>query len=1437
MNRRTRRAASTPRNEEYMDPLMRELVEEQMRSISNTRRERRVENNRQPVRSQRTQRVNIHPPDPQDVRERNKIIHELRNISERIRMMQTGLNTIIPRLRRGTDRTRQIARKELNSLNNRLLETFNQLQTLSRSYNFPPSLSHDVQELRRAITNTLDGIRHQTDEEIVIRGGSRREINNDNDNININQEVRELDERVNEAIEELSDYTTEDNISFSPIYERRNRDVRMRSIINTIIEGADNLCDPLHLIYRPWGDDEVLHNPTPDNIERMRLKRLLEEVVSITPCWNIVKRFSIAEDPRTEANFMRELLVRLLYILPHIPIQTDRSHFCFRIQTNQRWLYWYLTPDNALKVLKAVIFYINRMGEDFDNDPQNDGLVIGSDPVEVLIHQMPIIRQIQFSTLDVPPNDRVFKVHQSLATPSLVLNGERITKSIISTANRTRLRRIRQQLQLERESRIREISRTRVADERVERIINRQNNNNRNVALNGGFFPFFNNTEFDLRRYQIVHNEKELMDEHKIYKDNCFIYALRMSGKLDPSTIDDIAVFLKNRVVPLSKVSNVCKKFKILIRIYLPSGSIDRNFKSKIYGDKNSTIAIDLGCISKHYFLIEKIPVTNLYMKCRKDEGIMDRLRKACSRSKEEFLPGMRCQQQWRLKSINPIRQWNFNLERNSSRFISSLNLIYALVKDYQEQGTDEFRPIMFGDIIDLHLRLYRDLDRTKLDERLDYNPDICLKLMKSSDKTREETKPLIFYADFECCVCDENKRPLDRHIPFMCCLGGDLMDGVKTFIGEDAGRKVLDYICVNFSSLIQNRVVKRKGGEKEEKKEERKIIIYFHNLGYDLNFIAKYGIKSSMPRGRQVLQSQIRYNNVQFILKDSLALLPMKLSGIATSFKLPIEKEIFPYEYYTPSILSQSTYHPLGDVEDAVKCQNWDDRTKEGFLIALNKSRALRQGGKKFDLYQYASYYCVRDVEVLKEGLNRFRQEILRYFNLDCHDFVSICSLVHEYICQTVYYPPKDIFMLGGHVRQYIYKAVHGGRVMCRDNMMHHVEGEDLVDFDAVSLYPSAMARLETISGAPIPLKPEECTLEFLQRPEITAYVVDIIIYKVNRHLSFPLVIHKDPKTKKITNTNEGMISMTVCDIELEDLIRFQDIEFSICRGYYWTGQKNTKIQEVIRGIFNERVKLKKEDNPCQVVYKLIMNSIYGKTILKPIEHQLKFFNKDSSKYRIWLSNHTDYIERVDEVFDSNIVCVRTIKPIDEHYTYTLMGVRILAMSKRIMNEVMCLAEELGLHIYYQDTDSMHIAKRDIEILSREYQKRYHRELCGEKLGQFHPDFDKIKNDSTDIIADESYFIAKKCYIDRLRDAQGNTGFHIRMKGINKGCIDLMVNEEYEEDPLKLYDDLYHNKEITFDLAKGNVVFDVTKNFTVKSKESFLRKVKFNNPKAEGEM
>ena len=47
-------------------------------------------------------------------------------------------------------------------------------------------------------------------------------------------------------------------------------------------------------------------------------------------------------------------------------------------------------------------------------------------------------------------------------------------------------------------------------------------------------------------------------------------------------------------------------------------------------------------------------------------------------------------------------------------------------------------------------------------------------------------------------------------------------------------------------------------------------------------------------------------------------------------------------------------------------------------------------------------------------------------------------------------------------------------------------------------------------------------------------------------------------------------------------------------------------------------------------------------------------------------------------------------------------------------MNEVMCLAEDIGINIYITDTDSCHIDTKNIEPLAEAFKNKYNRELIG---------------------------------------------------------------------------------------------------------------------------
>ena len=72
---------------------------------------------------------------------------------------------------------------------------------------------------------------------------------------------------------------------------------------------------------------------------------------------------------------------------------------------------------------------------------------------------------------------------------------------------------------------------------------------------------------------------------------------------------------------------------------------------------------------------------------------------------------------------------------------------------------------------------------------------------------------------------------------------------------------------------------------------------------------------------------------------------------------------------------------------------------------------------------------------------------------------------------------------------------------------------------------------------------------------------------------------------------------------VGLEDLITFHDAEFEIIDGYYFNEGRNNNINQVINDLYDLRNKLNNEKNPAQMFINLLMNSMYGKTIIKPVE------------------------------------------------------------------------------------------------------------------------------------------------------------------------------------------------------------------------------------------
>ncbi len=158
-------------------------------------------------------------------------------------------------------------------------------------------------------------------------------------------------------------------------------------------------------------------------------------------------------------------------------------------------------------------------------------------------------------------------------------------------------------------------------------------------------------------------------------------------------------------------------------------------------------------------------------------------------------------------------------------------------------------------------------------------------------------------------------------------------------------------------------------------------------------------------------------------------------------------------------------------------------------------------------------------------------------------------------------------------------------------------------------------------------------------------------------------------------------------------------------------------------------------------------------------------------------------------------------------------------------MNEVMCLAFDLGCHVYYQDTDSIHIEADDLARLEESFNDKYGRELRGSNLGQFHSDFPTINGSNEIPHSIESYFIAKKIYIDKLQDSTNAIDYMIRGKGLTQESIKQAGKQK--GGLMNLYNALYDGEAVKFDLTANQPSFDMRKNFTVATRDSFIRQIK----------
>ena len=236
----------------------------------------------------------------------------------------------------------------------------------------------------------------------------------------------------------------------------------------------------------------------------------------------------------------------------------------------------------------------------------------------------------------------------------------------------------------------------------------------------------------------------------------------------------------------------------------------------------------------------------------------------------------------------------------------------------------------------------------------------------------------------------------------------------------------------------------------------------------------------------------------------------------------------------------------------------------------------------KTFDPIKYYRYYLKYDVLVLKEGLEVYKNKIYELTQLNLNTSLTISSLTNKYMHKNGAF--KDVYEVKGNLREFLSQAVTGGRVAVLPETKGKVIKKQLDDYDACSLYPSAISRMCKEIGVPTGAcqrikqnKTKKITKKYLDK--FKYYVTKINIKKINKKQQIPF-IHKRETGKSIQYINEvpkeGMLTI-IDKITLEDYIKFHDIEYDIIDGVYWNDGTNKTMGLLIDKLYNDRLKEKK--------------------------------------------------------------------------------------------------------------------------------------------------------------------------------------------------------------------------------------------------------------------
>jgi hypothetical protein len=339
--------------------------------------------------------------------------------------------------------------------------------------------------------------------------------------------------------------------------------------------------------------------------------------------------------------------------------------------------------------------------------------------------------------------------------------------------------------------------------------------------------------------------------------------------------------------------------------------------------------------------------------------------------------------------------------------------------------------------------------------------------------------------------------------------------------------------------------------------------------------------------------------------------------------------------------------------------------------LFELNYMRDVKLKGLPPDIIEKEIYY-------LKfSNYNLRLPEIKNDFTFaQARDDIK---LIPKYAFQEFQKELKGVYGISGVIKYFVQQAAHGARVLATPGIF-----KDVALLDINSLYPSILANLRIPKGTP---------REWNDKTDLSKcdyYILGLDITETHQCALYPYA-------------KKGYKVMDRYDIE--DQTEKCKMKYKILRGYVWDSG-TISVKDFILNLYN--MKRDSETPEMKNIYKLMLNSIFGKTLQKGNKTEVYKIFSDGSKFDDAVFKYQKRVKQID--YEKRELILE--KPYDNSFNFGFIGTAILSLAKRKINRIFEYCENHHIKILYHHTDSLMIQASDLRFFVDKLTKR---------IGDFH--------------------------------------------------------------------------------------------------------------------